>query len=98
MRDAGFERVYLPLESVNTEVVKSCHRSHSNVQMFEHAMQNGVDAGFILRNMQINAFLLFGTPGEDVRGVVDSITFASSRIGWWSCQKSCQRAKSVPTR
>ena len=81
MRDAGFERVYLPLENINTEVIKSWNRSHSNVQMFERAVQNCVDAGFILRNMQINAFLLFGTPGEDIRDVVDSIIYASSRIG-----------------
>lgn len=81
MRDAGFERVYLPLENINAEVIRSWNRSHSNVQMFEHAVQNCVDAGFILRNMQINAFLLFGTPGEDIRHVVDSIIFASSRIG-----------------
>ena len=81
MHEAGFERVYLPLENINAEVIKSWNRSHSNVQMFEHAVQNCVDAGFILRNMQVNAFLLFGTPGEDIRDVVDSIIFASSRIG-----------------
>ena len=81
MRDAGFERVYLPLENINAEVIKSWNRSHSNVQMFERAVQNCVDAGFILRNMQVNAFLLFGTPGEDIRDVVDSIIFASSRVG-----------------
>jgi len=81
MRDAGFERVYLPLENINNDVIKSWNRSHSNVQMFERAVQNCVDAGFVLRNMQVNAFLLFGTPGEDIRNVVDSILFASSRIG-----------------
>ena len=48
---------------------------------FERAVQNCVGAGFILRNMQVNAFLLFGTPGEDIRDVVDSTSFASSRIG-----------------
>lgn len=81
MRQAGFERVYLPLENINTEVVKSWNRSHSNVKMFEDAVRNCVDAGFVLRNMQVNAFLLFGTPGENLRDVVDSIFFASSRIG-----------------
>ena len=81
MRDAGFERVYLPLENINADVIKSWNRSHSNVRMFERAVQNCVDAGFILRNMQVNAFLLFGTPGEDIRDVVDSVIFASSRIG-----------------
>jgi hypothetical protein len=81
MHQAGFERVYLPLENINTEVIRSWNRSHSNVQMFERAVQNCVDAGFILRNMQVNAFLLFGTPGEDIRNVVDSVIFASSRIG-----------------
>jgi len=81
MRDAGFERVYLPLENINTEVIHSWNRSHSNVQMFERAVQNCVDAGFVLRNMQINAFILFGTPGENIRDVVDSVLFASSRTG-----------------
>lgn len=81
MRRAGFERVYLPLENINTDVVKSWNRSHSNVQMFERAVQNCIEAGFVLRNMELNAFLLFGTPGEDIRNVVDSIIFASSRIG-----------------
>jgi radical SAM superfamily enzyme YgiQ (UPF0313 family) len=81
MRAAGFERVYLPLENINAEVIKSWNRSHSNVQMFERAVRNCIDAGFVLRNMQINTFLLFGTPGEDICNVVDSIVFASSRIG-----------------
>jgi len=40
MRQAGFERVYLPLESINAEGIKSWNRSHSNVQMFERAVQN----------------------------------------------------------
>jgi radical SAM superfamily enzyme YgiQ (UPF0313 family) len=81
MFDAGFERVYLPLENINSEVVKSWNRSHSNVKMFEKAVENYLAAGFILRNMQINAFLLFGTPGENLGDVVDSIIFTSSRIG-----------------
>ncbi len=81
MREAGFERVYLPLENIKTEVIHSWNRSHSNVQMFERAVQNCVDAGFVLRNMQINAFILFGTPGENIRDVVDSVLFASSHTG-----------------
>lgn len=81
MHLAGFERVYLPLENINADVIKSWNRSHSNLQMFERAVQNCLDAGFVLRNMQINAFLLFGTPGEDFRNVIDSALFASSRIG-----------------
>lgn len=81
MFSAGFERVYLPLENINSEVMKSWNRSHSNVMMFEKAVENYLAAGFALRNMQINAFLLFGTPGEKLKDVVDSIIYASSRIG-----------------
>lgn len=81
MRQAGFERVYLPLETINSDVTKSWNRSHSNVKIFERAVENCVEAGFVLRNMQVNAFLLFGTPGENIRDVVDSIIYASSRIG-----------------
>jgi len=40
MRDAGFERVYLPLENINADVIESWNRSHSNVQMLERAVQN----------------------------------------------------------
>jgi len=81
MKEAGFERIYLPLENINTEVIKSWNRSHSNVQMFEQAVDNCLNAGFKLRNMELNAFILFGTPGEDIRDIVDSAIFASSRIG-----------------
>ena len=81
MNKAGFERVYLPLENINTDVIKSWNRSHSNVQMFERAVEYYVDAGYTLRNMQINAFLLFGTPAENLRDVIDSIIFASNKIG-----------------
>jgi len=81
MRQAGFERVYLPLENISAEVIRSWNRSHSNAQMFERAVRNCVDAGFALRNMQVNAFILFGTPGENIRDAVDSIIFAASRVG-----------------
>jgi radical SAM superfamily enzyme YgiQ (UPF0313 family) len=81
MRTAGFERVYLPLESINSDVTRSWNRSHSNVGMFQEAVQNCIEAGFRLGNMQINAFVLFGTPGEDIRNVVDSVIFASSYTG-----------------
>lgn len=81
MREAGFQKIYLPLENINPEVTKSWNRSHSNVQMFERSVQNCIQAGFTLRNMELNAFVLFGTPGEDIRDVVDSAIFASTRIG-----------------
>jgi radical SAM superfamily enzyme YgiQ (UPF0313 family) len=81
MHEAGFERIYLPLENINADVIKSWNRSHSNVQMFERAVENCENAGFALRNMEINAFILFGTPGENIRDVVDSVIYASSRIG-----------------
>lgn len=31
--------------------------------------------------MQINVSILFGSPGEDIRYVVDSVIFASSGVG-----------------
>ena len=81
MREAGFEKVYLPLENINTDVIRSWNRSHSSVEMFERSVENCIEAGFALRNMALNAFVLFGTPGEDIRSVVDSAIFASSKIG-----------------
>ena len=81
MRRAGFQRLYFPLETVNAKMQKEWQRTHTNMDRFFYALRNAVDAGYQLRCQDINCFILFGLPDEDLQAVYDTIVFASSRIG-----------------
>ena len=81
MRRAGFKKLYLPLETVNAKMQKDWQRTHTNMDRFFYALQNAVDAGYRLRCQDINCFVLFGLPDEDLQAVYDTVLFASSRIG-----------------
>ena len=81
MRRAGFEKLYLPLETVNVNMQKKWARTHTNMDKFFYALENAVEAGFKLRAQDINCFILFGLPEEDLQAVYDTVVFASSRVG-----------------
>ncbi len=81
MRRAGFKRLYFPLETVNANMQKAWNRNHTNMDKFFYALENAVDAGFRLRCQDINCFILFGLPDEDLQAVYDTLVFASSRVG-----------------
>lgn len=81
MRRAGFKKLYLPLETVNANMQKKWDRMHTNMDKFFYALQNAVDAGYKLRCQDINCFILFGLPDEDLQAVYDTVVFASSRVG-----------------
>lgn len=81
MRDAGFKRLYLPLETVNANMATNWQRTHTNMDRFFYALDNAVNAGYKRRCQDINCFILFGLPDEDLQAVYDTITFASSRVG-----------------
>ncbi len=81
MRRAGFKKLYLPLESVNAKMQKQWDRTHTNMDKFFYALENAVEAGYRLHCQDINCFVLFGLPDEDLQAVYDTLVFASSRVG-----------------
>lgn len=81
MRDAGFKKLYLPLETVNVNMQKKWQRTHTNMDRFFYALHNAIEAGYRPRCQDINSFILFGLPDEDLQAVYDTVTFASSRVG-----------------
>jgi radical SAM superfamily enzyme YgiQ (UPF0313 family) len=81
MRRAGFKRLYLPLETVNANMQKRWDRTHTNMDRFFYALENAVAAGYKLHCQDINCFILFGLPDEDLQAVYDTVVFASSRVG-----------------
>jgi radical SAM superfamily enzyme YgiQ (UPF0313 family) len=80
MKEAGFRRIYLPLESINHDFIARFERDFYNLQHFELAVQAFEKAGFA-KPQDINVFVLFGLPGEDLQHVYDTAIYASNRTG-----------------
>lgn len=80
MKAAGFRRVYLPLESVNHDFISRFERDFYNLQHFEQAVRAFQEAGFT-KPQDINVFVLFGLPGEDLQHVYDTAVYAANRTG-----------------
>src|SRR5918912_3277665 len=51
------------------------------MDMFFYALENAVEAGYRIHCQDINCFVLFGLPDEDLQAVFDTLVFASSRVG-----------------
>jgi radical SAM superfamily enzyme YgiQ (UPF0313 family) len=81
MRETGFESVYLPLENMSREVTKAWNRRHSHAELFEKAVKICHEANFKLHNMEVNAFILFGMPDENLADVVNTMFYASEIVG-----------------
>ena len=81
MRASGFESVYLPLETMSRDVTKAWNRRHSHAGLFEQAVKICQEANFRLHDMEVNAFILFGMPDEDLRDVVNTMFYASEMVG-----------------
>jgi biotin synthase-like enzyme len=81
MKESGFERVYLPLENMSREVTRAWNRRHSHAALFEGAVKTCQDANFQLHSMEVNAFVLFGMPDEDLADVVNTMFYAAEMVG-----------------
>lgn len=81
MREAGFKRIYFPLETINTKMATDWGRTHTNMEKFFYGFENSVEAGYRTRCQDLNCFILFGLPDEDLQAVYDTVTFASTRVG-----------------
>jgi Fe-S oxidoreductase len=81
MKRAGFEKIHLPLETVRSDINRQWNRRHSSTESFERALEAAIRAGFKPRTQEINAFVLFGLPDENLKDVVDSTLYAHHLVG-----------------
>jgi radical SAM superfamily enzyme YgiQ (UPF0313 family) len=81
MKQAGFEKVHLPLETVRSDLNRQWNRRHASTESFERALEAAIRAGFKPRTQEINAFVLFGLPDERLQDVVDSTLYAHHAVG-----------------
>lgn len=81
MRKTGFRNLYLPLETIDSSLVQSWNRTHTDLSHFEKALKKCQKAGFKPRTEEISAFIMFGLPKEKLQSVIDTIVYASHKVG-----------------
>jgi radical SAM superfamily enzyme YgiQ (UPF0313 family) len=81
MKAAHFQKIYLPVESIDNEYVKTLNRRHVQLQHFVKAAKMCQKAGFNLRNLDVNAFVLYGLPHENIDRAVKTVLFVSEIVG-----------------
>lgn len=81
MKKAGFRKLYLPLETIDNELMQSWNRTHTDLSQFERVLEKCQKAGFRPRTEEISTFIMFGLPGEKLQSVVDTVVYASHKVG-----------------
>jgi len=81
MKEAGFEKIYLPVESIDDTHLEMMNRRHVRLEHFVRSVQLCEKAGFRLRNLEVNSFVLYGLPGEKIDSVVKTVMFVSEILG-----------------
>ncbi len=81
MKAAHFEKVYLPVESIDEGYLRTMGRTHVTVRHFIDAVKRCEQAGFRLRNLDVNTFVLYGLPQERIERVVQTVLFVSEVVG-----------------
>lgn len=81
MRKAGFQKIYLPLETVKRETNARWNRSWSKLENFFAILDALTAVGYSTRQQDINAFVMFGLPGEKIEEVIDTALFAARYVG-----------------
>lgn len=81
LKEANFQKIYLPCESIDDTFLRTLNRRHVRLEHFVRAAQMCETAGFRMRNLEVNAFVLYGMPGERIDDVVKSTLFVSEIVG-----------------
>lgn len=81
LKAANFQKIYLPCESIDDRYLVQLNRRHVKLVDFVRAARMCEKAGFEMRNMDVNAFVLYGLPGERLDEVVKTALFVSEIVG-----------------
>lgn len=81
IKAANFQKIYLPCESIDDSFLRTLNRRHVRLEHFVKAAEMCERAGFRMRNLEVNAFVLYGLPGERIDDVVKSTLFVSEIVG-----------------
>jgi radical SAM superfamily enzyme YgiQ (UPF0313 family) len=79
---AGFKSIYLPLEIASSDDSVSVDRKNVSLEEFDKAVDYCEEAGYRPRiRQELNAFILYGLPNQNVENVIEAILYAAHRVG-----------------
>jgi hypothetical protein len=81
MKLAGFRKVHLPFETLKWETNEGWNRRHASTASFEAALEAAIRAGFKPRTEEINAFVLFGLPDDNLQDIMDGVIYVHHMVG-----------------
>jgi hypothetical protein len=81
LKASRFQKIYLPVENVDDNILLSLNRRHVKLKHVVEATHNIAKAGFRIRHMEVNGYCLYGMPGETIANVVETALFVSEVIG-----------------
>jgi radical SAM superfamily enzyme YgiQ (UPF0313 family) len=81
MRQTGFQKIHLALETIDNEIAKDWNRRQATIEKFDKAIDVLKESGFKVGSQDINAFVLFGMPEENIQAAMNTAVYASTRVG-----------------
>lgn len=81
LKAAHLQKIYLPCESIDETYLQTLNRKHVKLDHFVKAAEMCKKAGFEVRNLEVNGFVLYGLPGETIDRVVKTTLFVSEIVG-----------------
>jgi radical SAM superfamily enzyme YgiQ (UPF0313 family) len=81
MRAAGFKKIYLALETIDNEIARKWNRRQATIEKLDRAVDILKQVGFSVGSQDMNAFVIFGIPDEDLQAAINTAVYASTRVG-----------------
>jgi radical SAM superfamily enzyme YgiQ (UPF0313 family) len=81
MRKSGFKKIHLALETIDNNIAKQWNRRQATIEKFDRAVEVLKQVGFKVGGQEMNAFVIFGIPDEDLQAVVNTAVYASTQVG-----------------
>lgn len=81
MRASGFKKIHLALETINNDISREWNRRQASIEKFDQAVDVLQRVGFKSGSQDMNAFVIFGIPDEDLQAAVSTAIYASIRVG-----------------
>ncbi len=81
MRATGFRKLHLALETIDNDVARSWNRRQATIEKFERAVEVAKQAGWTVGEQNLNAFVIFGIPDEDLQATINTALYASQKVG-----------------
>ncbi len=81
MKRAGFKKIHLALETIYDDISRAWNRRQATIEKFDRAIDIAQECGFRVGSQDLNAFVIFGLPEENLQAVVNTALYASHRVG-----------------